>query len=88
MSYFVGSQEKSAKMSTYAYIQQRNESNRKARAFLQDLLTEGPQTYQAVRQRAREAGVPLSYLLIAKRSLHVESRKSDGYAVWNLPAAA
>jgi hypothetical protein len=47
-------------MSTYAYIQQRNESNRKARAFLQDLLTEGPQTYQAVRQRAREAGVPLS----------------------------
>ena len=32
-------------MSTYAYIQQRNESNRKARAFLQDLLTKGPQTY-------------------------------------------
>ena len=75
-------------MSTYAYIQQRNASNRKARAFLQDLLTEGPQTYQAVRQRAREAGVPLAYLLIAKRSLQVESRKSDGGAVWNLPAAA
>jgi hypothetical protein len=75
-------------MSTYAYIQQRNESNRKARAFLQDLLTEGPQTYQAVRQRAREAGVPLAYLLTAKRSLQVESRKSDGGAVWNLPAAA
>jgi hypothetical protein len=75
-------------MSTYAYIQQRNASNRKARAFLQDLLTEGPQTYQAVRQRAREAGVPLAYLLTAKRSLQVESRKSDGGAVWNLPAAA
>ena len=75
-------------MSTYAFIQQRNASNRKARAFLQDLLTEGPQTYQAVRQRAHEAGVPLSYLLTAKRSLHVESRKSDGCAVWNLPAAA
>jgi hypothetical protein len=75
-------------MSTYAYIQQRNASNRKARAFLQDLLTEGPQTYQAVRQRAHEAGVPLAYLLTAKRSLQVESRKSDGGAVWNLPAAA
>ena len=75
-------------MSTDTYIQQRNESNRKARAFLQALLTEGPQTYQAVRQRAREAGVPLAYLLTAKRSLHVESRKSEGGAVWNLPAAA
>ena len=72
----------------FVTLPQRNESNRKARAFLQDLLTEGPQTYQAVLQRAREAGVPLSYLLIAKRSLHVESRKSDGCAVWNLPAAA
>jgi hypothetical protein len=75
-------------MSTDTYIQRRNESNRKARAFLQDLLAEGPQTYAMVRQYAREAGVPLSYLLTARRSLHVESRKSDGYAVWNLPAAA
>ena len=32
-------------MSTYAYIQQRNESNRKARQFLHDLLAKGPQTY-------------------------------------------
>jgi hypothetical protein len=75
-------------MSTYAYIQQRNESNRKARAFLHDLLANGPQTYAMIRQHAREAGVALSYLLTAKRSLQVESRKSDGYAVWNLPAAA
>jgi hypothetical protein len=75
-------------MPTDQYIHRRNELNRRARTFLNDLLTEGPQTYQAVRQRAREAGVPLSYLLTAKRSLHVESRKSDGYAVWNLPAAA
>ena len=71
-----------------ADIQRRNESNRRARAFLLDLLAGGPQTYQAVRQCAREAGVPLSYLLTAKRSLNVQSRKSDGYAVWNLPAAA
>ena len=41
-----------------------------------------------IRQHAHEAGVALSYLMTAKRSLHVESRKSDGYAVWNLPAAA
>jgi hypothetical protein len=75
-------------MSTDQYIHRRNELNRRARTFLNDLLTEGPQTYQAVRQRAREADVPLSFLLAAKRSLHVESRKSDGYAVWQLPAAA
>jgi len=75
-------------MSTDQYIHRRNELNRRARTFLQDLLTEGPQTYAMIRQYAREAGVPLSYLLTARRSLHVESRKSDGYAVWNLPAAA
>ena len=45
-------------MSTYAYIQQRNESNRKARAFLQDLLTEGPQPYQVVHQQAVAQGIP------------------------------
>ena len=75
-------------MSPDQYIRRRNELNRRARTFLQDLLTEGPQTYQAVRQRAREAGISLSCVLTAKRSLNVQSRTRDGYAVWNLPAAA
>jgi hypothetical protein len=75
-------------MPTDQYIHRRNELNRRARTFLHDLLTEGPQTYQAVRQRAREAGVPLSPLMTAKRSLNVESSSRDGHAVWNLPAAA
>ena len=75
-------------MSTYAYIQQRNESNRKARAFLQEVLAEGPQTYQIVHEQAVKQGISKSYLLTARRSLHVESRTRDGYAVWNLPAAA
>ena len=75
-------------LSPHTYIQQRNESNRKARAFLQEVLANGPQTYAMIHQHAREAGVTLSFLMTAKRSLQVESRKSEGYAVWNLPAAA
>jgi hypothetical protein len=75
-------------MPTDTYIQQRNESNRKARAFLQGLLTEGPQPYQVVHQQEVAQGISKSYLLTARRSLHVESRKSGGYAIWNLPAAA
>ena len=43
-------------MATYAYIQQRSETNRKARQFLQDLLTEGPQTYQVVLEQAVKKG--------------------------------
>ena len=129
MSYSVGSQERSAKMPTDTYIQQRNESNRKARAFLQEVLAggpqtyqivheqavkqgissptcwrpsavsmshpprvmgmrSGPQTYQIVHEQAVKQGISKSYLLTARRSLHVESYKSDGYAVWSLPAAA
>ena len=89
MSYSMGSQERSAKMpSPDTYIQHRNESNRKARAFLQVVLANGPQTYAMIHQHAREAGVTLSFLMAAKRSLHVQSHKSDGYAVWHLPAAA
>jgi len=88
MSYSVGSQERSAKMSIDTYIQQRNESNRKARAFLREVLAGGPQTYQIVHEQAVKQGISKSYLLTARRSLHVESYKSDGYAVWSLPAAA
>jgi hypothetical protein len=75
-------------MSTDHYIQRRNELNRCARQFLSHLLAGGPQSYTTVCQRAREAGVSLSCLLTAKRSLRVKSRTRDGYAVWNLPAVA
>jgi hypothetical protein len=74
-------------MPTDQYIHRRNELNRRARAFLHDLLTGGPQTYQAIRQHAREAGVSLSPLMRAMGSLNVESRTRNGYAVWQLPAA-
>jgi hypothetical protein len=75
-------------MATYDHLQQRNELSRKARAFLQEVLAGGPQTYQIVLEQAVKQGISKSRLMTAKRSLHVESRKSDGYAVWNLPAAA
>ena len=75
-------------MATDTYIQRRNESNRKARAFLQDLLTGGPQTYQVVLEQAVKQGISKATLMLAKSTLHVESHKSDGYAIWNLPAAA
>ena len=75
-------------MPTDTSIQQRNASNRKARAFLQELLAGGPQTYQIVHEQAVKQGISTSYLLTARRSLHVASSKRDGYAVWSLPAAA
>ena len=75
-------------MPTDPYIQQRNASNRKARAFLQEVLAGGPQTYQIVHAQAVKQGISTSSLLTAKRSLHVASFKSDGYAVWSLPVAA
>jgi hypothetical protein len=71
-----------------ADIQRRNESNRRARAFLHDILAGGPQPYQVVHEQAVAQGISKSYLLTAKRSLNVQSRKSDGYAVWDLPTAA
>ena len=75
-------------MPTDTSIQQRNASNRKARAFLQEVLAGGPQTYQIVHEQAVTQGISKSYLLTARRSLHVASSKRDGYAVWSLPAAA
>jgi len=69
-------------------IHQRTESNRRARAFLHDLLAGGPQPYQVVHEQAVAQGISKSYLLTAKRSLNVKSRKSDGHAFWDLPAAA
>ncbi len=70
------------------YIHRRNESNRKARQFLHDILAEGPQTFQLVHEQAVKQVISKSTLMLAKHSLNVQSRKSDGYAVWQLPAAA
>jgi hypothetical protein len=70
-----------------ANIHRRNESNRRARQVLHDILAGGPQPYQVVHQQAVAQGISKSALMTAKRSLNVQSRKSDGYAVWNLPAA-
>jgi hypothetical protein len=75
-------------MSTDHYFQHGNEINRRARQFLSDCLAEGPQPYQVVYQQAVTQGISKSALLVAKRSLYVESRTRDGYAVWNLPDAA
>ena len=48
----------------------------------------GPQPYQVVHEQAVAQGISKSYLLTAKRSLNVKSRKWDGHAIWDLPAAA
>ena len=75
-------------MHTDKYFHHSKELNRRARQFLGDLLAEGPQPYQVVHQQAVTQGISKSALLMAKRSLQVESRTRDGHAVWNLPAAA
>ena len=69
-------------------VQRRNESNRRARALLQDLLAGGPRPYQTIHQQAMAQGISKAALMTAKRSLNVQSHKRDGYAIWNLPAAA
>jgi len=75
-------------MYTDKYRHRSTEINRRARQFLGDLLAEGPQPYQVVHLRAVAQGVSKSALLVAKRSLHVESHDRGGYALWSLPAAA
>ena len=74
-------------MPTDQYIHRHHELNRRARAFLHDQLTGGPQPFSLICQQAAKQGISLSMLVTAKRSLHVESRTRDGYAVWQLPAA-
>ena len=66
----------------------RNTLNGCARQFLSGVLRGGPQPYIMIRQRAREAGVRLSALWTAKRTLNVKSCIRDGYAVWHLPGVA
>ena len=75
-------------MPSAAYIHQRNELNRQARAFLSACLATGPQPYSTIVARATEAGVSLSTLLTAKHALRVESRKVNKSTMWYLPATA
>jgi len=71
--------------STHAFIPQRNALNGSARQFLSGLLRHGPQPYTMIRQRAREAGVRLSALWTAKRTLNVAVRTHEGHVLWQLP---
>jgi len=75
-------------MALRPFIYRRNMLNGCARRFLSGVLRSGPQPYPMIRQRAQEAGVRLSALWTAKRTLNVQSCTRDGYAVWHLPGAA
>jgi len=71
--------------SPQAFMPRRNALNGYARQFLRDLLRDGPQPYTAICQRAREAGVRLSALWTAKRTLNVAARTHEGHVFWQLP---
>jgi hypothetical protein len=73
---------------TETQTHRRNNLNRQARTFLQDLLTPGPQTYQAIHEQAVARGITKSSLLTAKQILGVRSITApNGKALWKLPAA-
>ena len=73
---------------TVTQTHHRNDLNRHARTFLQDLLTPGPQTYQVVHEQAVAQGISKSCLMTAKRMLGVRSTTAtNGKALWQLPAA-
>jgi hypothetical protein len=67
-----------------ANIRRRNESNRRARAFLLDLLGGGPQLYQMVHEQAVAQGISKSFLMTAKRTLNVHSTVVNHRHVWQL----
>jgi hypothetical protein len=72
---------------TATQIHHRNDLNRRARTFLHDLLTPGPQTYQAVHEQAVARGISKSCLMTAKRMLDVRSTTApNGKAQWQLHA--
>jgi hypothetical protein len=58
---------------TETQIYHRNDLNRQARTFLQDILTPGPQAYQMVHEQAVAQGISKSSLITAKRTLDVRS---------------
>ena len=66
-------------MSTDTYIQQRNESNRKARAFLQEVLAGGPQTYQIVHEQAVKQGISKVTVQVVKTGITPQRTLSDGF---------
>ena len=73
---------------TDTQIYHRNDLNRQARTFLQDLLTPGPQTYQVIHEQAVTRGIAKSSLMTAKRMLGVRSTSAtNGKALWKLPVA-
>ena len=73
---------------TETQIHHRDDLNRQARTFLQDILTPGPQTYRVVHEQAVAQGISKSSLMTAKRTLDVRSTTAtNGKALWQLPAA-
>jgi hypothetical protein len=73
---------------TATQIYHRNDLNRQARTFLQDILTPGPQAYQVVHEQAVAQGISKSSLMTAKRTLDVRSTTAtNGQALWQLQAA-
>ena len=67
-----------------SYIHRRNESNRRARQVLHDILAEGPQPYQVVHQQAVAQGISKAALMTAKGALNVRSTRVKGHHIWQL----
>jgi hypothetical protein len=67
-----------------AYINRRNESNRRARQVLHDILAEGAQPYQIVHEQAVARGVSKAALMTAKWALNVRSTRVKGRHIWQL----
>jgi hypothetical protein len=75
-------------MPTHAYITRRDDLNRRARQFLREVLTDGPQPFSTIKEQAREAGIFLATLMTAKCALNIQSRKSNGHMLWQLRVGA
>ena len=71
-------------MSSDSYIHRRNESLRRARAFLQDALAGGPQPYQTVYEQAVAQGISKAALMTAKYALNIRSICANGRHIWEL----
>jgi len=67
-----------------AYINRRNESNRRARQVLHDILAGGPQPYQTVHEQAVAQGISKAALMTAKWTLNVRSTRVNGRHIWQL----
>ena len=65
-------------------IHRRNESNRRARQVLHDILAEGPQPYQVVHEQAVAQGISKAALMTAKWALNVRSTRVNGRHIWQL----